>query len=232
MTQSAISAEDLCKRYGKKIALADFRVDIPRGTVTAILGPNGAGKSTFMRMITGMVRPDRGTVTVFGRKPSWKTNASIAYLPDRARWFGGHTVRQAVEWGAKLLPGFQTDRAWELIDMLGLGADQEVAGMSKGQEARLMLAVCLARDVPLLVLDEPFSGIDMLSREKIVAALIDSFSERSQTVLISTHEIAETESLFDYAVFFAEGRNALSGDVEELRARRGSVQDIYRQLYG
>jgi len=95
-----------------------------------------------------------------------------------------------------------------------------------------MLMLCLARDVPLLVLDEPFTGIDMISREQIVLSLIEAFSERKRTVLISTHEIAETESLFDYAVFIQDGRAVLSGEVEELRAQRGSIRDIYRQLFG
>ncbi|MBB6731645.1 ABC transporter ATP-binding protein [Cohnella zeiphila] len=229
--KSAIHAANLTKKYGKRMALAGLDVDIPEHAVTAILGPNGAGKSTFMRMLTGLVSPDQGTLSILGQYPSWQLNASISYLPDRARWFESHRVEHAVEWGASLLPGFDKDRAWELVRALGLDAEMDVRGMSKGQEARLMLAICLARDVPLLVLDEPFSGIDMISREKIVAALIDSFSERRQTVLICTHEIAETESLFDYAVFMKDGRNAMSGHVEELRASRGSVQDIYRQLY-
>jgi len=213
------------------MALNGLDVNIPEQAVTAILGPNGAGKSTFMRLLTGLVEPDRGTLSILGQYPSWKLNGSISYLPDRARWFESHRVADAVEWGTSLLPGFNKDRAWELVRSFGLDVEMDVRGMSKGQEARLMLAICLARDVPLLVLDEPFSGIDMISREKIVAALIDSFSERQQTVLICTHEIAETESLFDYAVFMKDGGNAMSGYVEELRASRGSVQDIYRQLY-
>jgi len=229
--KTAIHAANLAKRYGKRQALDGLDVSIPEFAVTAILGPNGAGKSTFMRMLTGLVTPDRGTLSILGQHPSWRLNASISYLPDRARWFEWHRVADAVAWGAGLLPGFDRERALALVRDLGLDAEMEARGMSKGQEARLMLAICLARDVPLLVLDEPFSGIDMISREKIVAALIDSFAERRQTVLICTHEIAETESLFDYAVFMKDGRNALSGHVEQLRAERGSVQDVYRQLY-
>lgn len=228
---NAISGAGICKKYGKRRALDRFDIEVPENAITAILGPNGAGKSTFMRMLTGLVAPDEGTLTVLGRKPSWETNRLISYLPDRAHWYQGHTVETAIEWGSRLLPSFRKDEAWEIVRSLGLDADMETEGMSKGQEARLMLALCLARDVPLLVLDEPFSGIDLLSREKIVAALIDSFSVRRQTVLICTHEIAETESLFDHAVFVHEGRVALAGEVEELRSERGSMQDIYRRIY-
>lgn len=231
MTRMAIQGTGLTKRYGKRNALAGMDIAIPEYSVTAILGPNGSGKSTFMRLLTGMVAPDQGSLRVLGEAPSWRLNGKIAYLPDRARWYEAHSVTEAIEWGARLLPGFDLEQADRLLDTLGLERDMEVRGMSKGQEARLMLALCLARDVPLLVLDEPFSGIDLISRERIVSALIDAFSERKQTVLICTHEIAETESLFDYAVFVKDGRSILSGSVEELRAERGSVQDIYRQLY-
>jgi len=231
MSVEAIVGERLVKRYGKRPALNGLSFTIPAHRVTAVLGPNGAGKSTLMRMIAGMVVPDDGELKVFGQSPGWKLNPSIAYLPDRARWYGSHTVSDALEWGERLLPGFDRDRAYDLARDFKLDSQMQVSGMSKGQEARLMLILCLARDVPLLLLDEPFSGIDMISREKIVAALIDSFSERKQTVLISTHEIAETEGLFDYAVFIREGRTALFGSVEELRERQGSIQDIYRKLF-
>lgn len=229
--QMAIQGKGIVKKYGKRYALNGLDIAIPEHAVTAILGPNGAGKSTFMRMLTGLVMPDSGSLSVLCEKPSWKLNAKIAYLPDRARWYESHKVADAIEWGANLQPGFNRELARQLLRSLGIDEEMDVQGMSKGQEARLMLTLCLAREVPLLVLDEPFSGIDMISRERIVAALIDSFSERQQTVLICTHEIPETESLFDYAVFIKDGTVALAGDVEELRARRGSVQDIYRQLY-
>ncbi|THF75122.1 ABC transporter ATP-binding protein [Cohnella fermenti] len=230
--KAAIKGEGLTKRYGKRKALDNFDIEVPEYAITAILGPNGAGKSTFMRMLTGLVAPDSGSLTVLGERPSWRQNRLVSYLPDRARWYQGQTVESAIEWGTKLLPEFRRDTAWELAGSLGLEADLETEGMSKGQEARLMLTLCLAREVPLLVLDEPFSGIDMISREKIVLALIDAFATRRQTVLICTHEIAETESLFDHAVFVKDGRAALSGGVEELRSRSGSMQDIYRSLYG
>jgi len=232
MTADAIVCDRLTKYYGKRRALSELTLSIPEGSITAVLGPNGAGKSTMMRMIAGMTVPDRGTLNVLGRRPGWELNRLIAYLPDRARWYGSHTVAEALEWGERLLPGFNRDRARRLAGDFKLDPEMEVEGMSRGQEARLMLMLCLARDVPLLVLDEPFTGIDMISREQIVLSLIEAFSERKRTVLISTHEIAETESLFDYAVFIQDGRAVLSGEVEELRAQRGSIRDIYRQLFG
>ncbi len=231
MTNIVVKAEHISKTYGKIRALDDLEIRVPEYSVTAILGPNGAGKSTFFRMISGMVAPDSGRLEVLGRKPGWRLNRSIAYLPDRARWYGEQTVKQALAWAGRLLPDFNRERAWSLVRAMGLSADMKAGDMSRGQEARLMLAICVARDVPFIVLDEPFAGIDLISRERIVSVLIDSLSERKQTVLISTHEIGQTESLFDYAVFLSEGRARLAGDAEQLRAEYGSMETIYRRLF-
>lgn len=227
----AIKAEHLTKRYDNKYALQDFSIQLPVNRVIGVLGANGAGKSTFFRMITGMVQPDQGRFEVFGKKPGWETNALISYLPDRAQWYKFHTVQQALEWGDALLPGFDKKRAESLLDFMNLDPTMKVEGMSRGQEARLMLTLCMCRDVPMLVLDEPFAGIDLISRERIIGALIDNLSERQQTVLVSTHEIQEAESLFDYALFMNAGQALLHGDVEMLRAERGSMESIYRNLY-
>lgn len=232
MNQSiAIRAEQITKRYGKKLALHDFSLEIPAGKVVGILGANGAGKSTLFRMITGMVQPEEGTLQVLGGKPGWKTNKDIAYLPDRARWYEKHSVKQALDWAEHLLPGFDRKRAEELISFMKLQSDMPVRGMSKGQEARLMLSICMARNVPLLILDEPFSGIDLISRERIISAIIDNLAEREQTVLISTHEIHEAESLFDDVVFMDCGQVVLQGNVEQLRSEQGSMESVYRNLY-
>ncbi|NOJ69378.1 ABC transporter ATP-binding protein [Paenibacillus alvei] len=232
MSQSiAIRAEHITKRYGKKLALHNFSLEIPAGKVIGILGANGAGKSTLFRMITGLIQPDQGKLEVLGRTPGWQTNRDISYLPDRARWFEGHTVKHALDWAENLLPNFERERADALVAFMKLDQDMPTQGMSRGQEARLMLTICMARHVPLLILDEPFSGIDLLSRERIIASIIDNLTVRDQTVLISTHEIHETEGIFDYVVFIDNGQVLLQGDVETLRSEHGSMESLYRNLY-
>ncbi|AJY74081.1 ABC transporter ATP-binding protein [Paenibacillus beijingensis] len=226
-----VKSDHIVKTYRGKRVLSDVTLRIPENSITAVLGPNGAGKSTLLRIIVGMVQPEAGSIEVLGQKPGWALNRHIAYLPDRASWYPHHDVTQAVEWGHMMLPGFNADWAWELLEQMNLEPSMPVAGMSKGQEARLMLALCMARDVPLIVLDEPFSGIDLLSREKIIAVLIDSLAERGQSVIMNTHEIVETESLFDYAVFLDSGQVMLASEVERLRQERGSVENVYRELY-
>jgi ABC-2 type transport system ATP-binding protein len=231
MTDAAVICTEVTKQYGQKYALQQLNLTIPSGRVVGILGPNGSGKSTLFRLLTGLTRQDRGEVTVFGKRPGWKTNRDIAYLPDRARWYPDHTVKQAFQWAENFLPGFDRVEAEQLAAFMKVDLDMRVGGMSRGQEARLMLILCIARQVPLIILDEPFSGIDVVSRERIIDGLIDHMSHGDHTVLISTHEIYEAESLFDYVVFLNEGQVVLAGEADALRGQYGSMHSIVQQLY-
>lgn len=231
MTEMAIVCNHITKAYGQKVALNELNLSIPSGSVVGILGPNGSGKSTLFRLLMGLIRADRGEVTILGKRPGWQTNAEIAYLPDRARWYPDHTVQQALQWAEVFLPGFDRTVAEKLAAFMKIDLDIRAAGMSRGQEARLMLILCIARRVPLIILDEPFSGIDVLSRERIIEGLIDHMSDGEHTILISTHEINEAEALFDYGVFLNEGQVALDGRADDLRRQYGSMQTIMKQLY-
>ena len=231
MTESIVAASHLTKQYGSKKALDHLDVVIPAGRIVGVLGPNGCGKSSLFRAITGLIRPDGGELHVLGQKPGWETNRSISYLPDRARWYPNHTVQQTLEWGQSFLPGFNMKDAHKLADHMDVELELKMNGLSRGQEARVLLILCLAREVPLMILDEPFAGIDVLSREAIVAGIIDYLEERQQSILISTHDIQEVEGLFDYTVMMDHGRVIWSGDSDDLRAELGSLNQVFRNLY-
>lgn len=231
MNSYAITCTDIIKMYHKQAALNGLNLNIPRGKVTGILGPNGSGKSTFFKLVMGMTKPSSGSIHVLGTEPGWKINRSVAYLPDRASWYPNQRIKDVLDWGEHLLPGFNRNKAVELLKFMKLDANRSTNGLSKGEEARMLLILCIARDVPLILLDEPFSGIDLISREKIIASLIELLSEGEQTVVLTTHEIYEAESLFDYVVFIEDGRVIKEGVTEELRAEYGSMENLYRELY-
>ena len=231
MVQPIVKCNQLTKRYGKKYALDHLDLAIPTGRIVGVLGPNGCGKSTLFRAITGLITPDAGEIRVLEQSPGWQTNSQIGYLPDRARWYPRHTVLQAFEWGATFLPGFDLDAAKKFAMYMDVDLEMNLAGMSKGQEARVMLILCMSRDVPLIILDEPFAGIDLISREAIIAGMIDYLEVREVTILISTHDIQEVEGLFDYIVLMDQGKAIWSGEADELRAQYGSLHDVFRTFY-
>ncbi|KNB72984.1 ABC transporter ATP-binding protein [Brevibacillus reuszeri] len=243
MVQPIVKCDQLTKRYGKKYALDHFDLAIPAGRIVGVLGPNGCGKSTLFRAITGLITPDEGEIRVLGQSPGWQTNRFIGYLPDRARWYPRHTVLQAFEWGASFLPGFDLEAAKKFARYMDVDLEMSLSGMSKGQEARVMLILCMSREVPLIILDEPFAGIDLISREAIIAGIdlisreaiiagmIDYLEEREVSILISTHDIQEVEGLFDYIVLMDQGKAIWSGEADELRAQYGSLHDVFRTFY-
>lgn len=229
---SIIHCREVSKQYGGKYAIQNLNLSIPKGRIVGVFGPNGSGKSTLFQLLTGLVPADGGEIEVLSGKPGWRTNSELAYLPDQADWFPEQALHQAIEWGSAFLPGFDPAEAVELARLMKVDESIPASGMSKGQKNRLMMVMCLARNVPLLMMDEPFSGIDLLSREQMINGLIDRISERQdQTVLISTHEILEMESLFDHVVFMDQGQVKLSGSADQLRSEHGSMESLYRKLY-
>lgn len=231
MSQYAVICNQVTKKYSDKFALHGLSMNIPKGKVTGILGPNGSGKSTLFKLMMGMTQPTNGTIQLLGETPGWRINREVAYLPDRTSWYANQSIQDVMNWAENLLPGFNRAKAEELLSFMKLNQSMATHGLSKGEEARMLLILCIARDVPLILLDEPFSGIDLISREKIISALIDLLSEGEQTVVLTTHEIYEAESLFDYVVFLEDGSVKQEGDAEDLRAQYGSMENIYRELY-
>ncbi|MDO0823801.1 ABC transporter ATP-binding protein [Desulfosporosinus nitroreducens] len=228
---SALEIKHLSKSYGSKIALDDLTVSFPAGQITGLIGPNGAGKSTLLKAIVGLAKPQQGSIGIFGQPAHWKLNSEISYLPDRAKWYKSHTIKQALNYALNILPGFDLPRALEMANLMSLDLDVLVSTLSEGFEARLHIILCLARRVKLVLLDEPFSGIDLLSRETIIQLLINSMLDQPQTILISSHEIHEAESLFEHVVFLNKGQLVLEGNAEALRQEKGSIESIYRGLF-
>ncbi|SDY92921.1 ABC transporter ATP-binding protein [Thermoactinomyces sp. DSM 45892] len=231
MSDTAIRFQGVGKSFKGKSVLENISFTVPRSQVYGILGENGAGKSTMLKMMAHLCLPDHGEIEVLGQEPSWKLYQHIAYLSDRAKWFANYTVEETLQFGASFYPDFQIEKAKELVDFFQLDKGLKAKEMSKGQEARLQFLLCFARDVKLMLLDEPFSGIDLMTREKMIELIIDGISERELTLVITTHEINEVEGLLNRVAFIKDKKIVIEGEVEKLRQEHGSLKELYRGVY-
>ena len=222
-----LELKEVEKRYLRTPALKGVSLALEPGRVVGLLGLNGAGKTTLLKVAAGMLLPDRGKVRLLGRPPRAARGKAV-FLPEQNPW----PERRRPAEVAALLAGtdasFDPERFRRLMGFLEV-PDRPFGQMSKGQRARANLALALARRAPLYLLDEPLAGIDLISRDRILKALVHEWREDA-AVLLSTHEVGEAEGIFDRAVFLREGEVVLDAEVEELRARGKSVVETFKEV--
>ncbi len=222
-----LEIQDVAKRYLRTPALMGVSLAVEPGQVVGLLGLNGAGKTTLLKVAAGLLLPDRGEVRLLGRPPR-QTRGQAVYLPEQNPWPAGARPEAVARLLAGADPRFDPNRYRELAGFLEV-PDRPFAQMSKGQRARANLALALARRAPLYLLDEPLAGIDLISRDRILKALVHEWREESAVVL-STHEVGEAEGIFDRAVFLKAGTVALDAAVEDLRAQGRSVVETFKEV--
>lgn len=219
--QALLQFDHVSKWYGPVIGVNQVTLEIRPG-ILGLVGQNGAGKSTLLRLATGHLRPDLGTVRVFGVN-TWQAAAKqhIGYCPESDSFYEDMTGRQFVEAMARL-SGFgrraARQRTGEVLEWVGMAdrADRRVRGFSKGMRQRTKLAQALLHDPRLLVLDEPMSGIDPIGRQEFIALFRD-LAARGKGLLISSHELEELEKLTDHVAVMTRGRIAAVGTLAQIR---------------
>lgn len=219
---SVISASDLSKYYGNILGLSEVNLDIEAG-ITGLLGPNGAGKSTFMKLATGQMKPNRGTVTIHGRR-TWNAPdlfRAIGFCPEPDAFYEDMTGFEFVA-GLLRFYGFSKkeigDRAAQALDIVELAKDKDrlIRGYSRGMRQRVKFAQAIAHDPEVLILDEPLSGLDPLGKRKLIK-VIKGFKEEGRTVLVSSHVLPEIEALTSRVVLIHQGKVIAEGDVPYIR---------------
>ncbi len=219
---SVVAADHLSKWYGQVIGLNDVTLTVPAG-ITGLLGPNGAGKSTFMKLMTGQLKPSKGSITVLG-EPIWENPAAyfrIGFCPEQDRFYERMTGR---EWVTALvgLNGVSesaatamADRALETVGLSDV-AGKKIAAYSKGMRQRVKLAQALAHDPELLILDEPLSGMDPIVRRKTIR-LIKEWARSGKSIIVSSHILHEIESMTSNILLINQGRILAEGNVHQIR---------------
>jgi ABC-2 type transport system ATP-binding protein len=220
-----LALEGLTKRYGDRVALDDLSFAVPPGTMFGFVGPNGAGKTTTMRIVLGVLAADSGRVAWQGEELDVDARRAIGYMPEERGLYPKMKVREQVVFFARLhaLKREEAERATDSwLERLGIAdrAEDKVEKLSLGNQQRVQLAVALVHDPVLLVLDEPFSGVDPVG----VDVLSEVLAERARVgvpVVFSSHQLELVERLCDAVAIVADGRLVASGEVEELREKRG-----------
>ena len=216
-----VVARGLRKAYKNKLALDDTRFEVPLGRIVGLIGPNGAGKTTALKAILGLV-PFEGDLKVLGRDPRTQRDelmndicfiADVAVLP---RWM---KVKEAIAFVAGVHPRFDEAKCRRFLEGTQLKPDLRVREMSKGMIVQLHLALVMAIDAKLLVLDEPTLGLDILYRKQFYQNLLEDYFDEEKTIVITTHQVEEIEHILTDLMFIREGRITLSATMDEVGER-------------
>ena len=214
-----IMLKNLTRRFGKSTVVNDLSLNIPRGTTVGFIGLNGAGKTTTIRMIVGLLKPNSGQITVAGCSiPAERdvVKPHIGYVPDRPNVYSWMRVQQAIDFARSFYVNWNKQRCDELVKLFNLDLSQRAKNLSKGQAAKLSLLLALCHEPKVLILDEPTSGFDPLVREEFLEGVLAVTSERQQTVLFSSHTLADVKRLADSVAILHEGRLVLHSPVDSL----------------
>lgn len=221
---SAVEIHDVTKTFGAVTAVDHLSLSVPEGSVYGFIGPNGSGKSTTMRMIANILYPDSGSIRVFGQERSGTRSADIGYLPEERGVYRKMKVRALLEFHGELRGGRNVTaevNAW--LERLGLAdrAEQKVETLSKGMSQKVQFIATVIPEPKLLILDEPFSGLDPVSADSIRGAVLE-MRKRGCAVILSTHDMGVAESLCDSILMIFRGRKVLDGTLASIQASYGS----------
>jgi ABC-2 type transport system ATP-binding protein len=220
-----IEAQGLTKKYGSHVALDHVDFAVESGRIVGIIGPNGAGKTTALRAILGLTDYE-GRLQVLGREP-FRERALLmreaCFIADVAVLPGWLRVDQAIDFVAAVHPRFRRERALALLANTQISRKQIMRQLSKGMKTQVHLALCMAIDAKLLVLDEPTLGLDLLARRAFYDALVNDYMDETRTIVITTHQVEEVENLLTDVKFIDKGRIVLDCSLEQIADRYAAV---------
>lgn len=227
-----ITLTNVTKKYGSKKALNQVDLELSTGKLIGLVGENGSGKSTTLKLIAGLNYPTNGEIRVNGEKVTRRIADSVSYLSELDEYYRFFTVKKSIEFHASQFSDFDIEKAYEIMDFMKLNPNDKLKHLSKGNRGRLKIILSLSRNAPVILMDEPFSGLDPMVRNSIVKGLISFINLEKQLVLITTHEIREVENILDEVVAIKAGSIIGHHNVEELRAEKQmSIVDWMTEVY-
>nr|WP_314278013.1 ABC transporter ATP-binding protein [uncultured Peptostreptococcus sp.] len=234
-----ISIQNLSKKYNSQpigrsttvnYALDNISMDIKEGTITAIIGLNGSGKTSLLKSIMGFIRPSSGSITVDGEKLSHRLYNKMVYVPDCQTHFPSYSVDDLIYFYKDFYENFNDKKADEMLDYFNIKRTDIIDQLSKGNIAKIKLVMALSLNMKYILLDEPFSGIDVFKRKEFVS-IIGRYMGEDQSLILSTHQIDDIESIVDYVHILREGCLVASFNAEDMRLSEGkSILDKLREV--
>ena len=227
-----ITSKNLTKKFGSKTAVDGVNLSLAPGHVYAMLGPNGSGKTTWMKMAAALMKPTAGEILYEGAPVGVESRRHVAYMSTEPYFYTWMTVRDAGKYYQDFFEDFSPEKYDRLIREMELEQGMKTRTLSSGMMAKLKIAVTMARDARVYMLDEPFNGIDLLARDEIRQCILREATE-DKVLLLSSHLVEEMEAVCDTAVFIRQGRLIEVRNLEEMREiDHVSMADRYREIYG
>ncbi len=231
MKMELVECKNLSKDYGMKKALDNISFQIPTGRIVGLLGSNGSGKTTLIKMINELLVPTSGEILIKGKKPGIESKKVISYLPERSYLPYDKKVSEIISYFKDFYSDFNVERAYKLLNELGIKKEDKLKQMSKGTKEKVQLVLVMSREADIYILDEPIGGVDPVARDQILDLILKNFKEGA-SLIISTHLIADIEKILDDVIFIHQGRILLNASADEVRNKyHSSIENAFKEVF-
>lgn len=223
--------ENLNKKFYNKQVLSDINLEIEKGKIYGLLGPNGSGKTTMMRIVANLIKNTTGNVEVNELKLGKQTKNIVAFMPTSNFFPKWMKVKNAVDYYNDFYKDFDREKCIEILEKLDIEMDLKIKALSTGMTEKFKIALTMSRNAQLILLDEPFNGIDIIAKEDIKKLIVENLTEENTTI-ISSHLIDDIEPILDEVIMIKKGQIVLNDNVEKLREEKEmSIIDIYKEVF-